>query len=114
MRASFRQQHTAAQHELIMVSFLSNEAEVLRLRLSPPAVSCCLSTQHASGWVCRDVNLQELDLAKAVELLQWPLSLGDHPVLNQPVLVNLGKFGFYVQAGNMKASLPKVSRMTHA
>ncbi len=49
-----------------------------------------------------------------MELLQWPLGLGDHPVLNQPVLVNRGKFGYYVQAGNVKASIPKVSCMTHA
>ncbi|KAL0040585.1 hypothetical protein WJX77_011670 [Trebouxia sp. C0004] len=54
----------------------------------------------------KDVNLQELDLAKAVELLQWPLSLGDHPALNQPILLNHSKFGYYVQAGNVKASLP--------
>ena len=73
-----------------------------------------MSTQNGSGWLCRDVNLQELDLAKAVELLQWPLSLGDHPVLDQPVLVNRGKFGFYVQGANVKAAIPKVSRMTHA
>ena len=104
----------AGKHELIMVSFWSNDAEVLTMRLINPCELCCLGSQPNSGRVCRDVNLQELDLAKAVELLQWPLSLGDHPVLNQPVLINRSNFGFYVQGGNVKASLPKVSRMTHA
>ena len=59
--------------------------------------------------ICRGVNLKDLDVERAVQLLKWPLLLGEHDALKQPVLLHHGKFGYYVQVGHTNAPLPKVS-----
>ena len=59
-------------------------------------------------FLCRPLDLENLDLEKAVELLRYPLPLGNHPDDNEPVTLNCGKFGFYVQAGDLRANIPKV------
>lgn len=50
-----------------------------------------------------------MDLPRALQLLSLPLPLGEHPELGGPVLLNLGRFGPYVEHADKAASLPKVS-----
>lgn len=51
--------------------------------------------------------MEGLDLATALELLKWPVELGDAPS-GQAVLLARGKYGFYVQQGELRASIQKV------
>lgn len=69
---------------------------------NPPGVEHqCLYMVHSRRAV------KGLDLASALEMLKWPVVLGDAPS-GEAVLVAKGKYGFYVQQGGLKASLGKV------
>ena len=52
-------------------------------------------------------DVEGQDLATALELLKWPVVLGDAPS-GEAVLLARGKFGFYVQQGELRASIHKV------
>jgi len=48
----------------------------------------------------------EVNLQTAIDLLSLPRVLGEHPETGQPVKANIGRFGPYVQHGDVFASLP--------
>lgn len=50
-------------------------------------------------------EVEGLDLAKALELLKWPVHVGDDPS-GQPVHVHKGKFNYYVKRGGETATVP--------
>ena len=53
----------------------------------------------------RDVQPGEVSLRTAVELLELPRELGEHPETGKPILANIGRYGPYVQHGSTFASL---------
>ena len=59
----------------------------------------------------RDDDLLTVGLNRAVDVLAQKLAsvrtLGPHPADKEPVLVRKGRFGPYVQHGNMVANLPR-------
>lgn len=57
--------------------------------------------------MCRKNDVEGLDLATALQLLKWPVVLGDAPN-GELVLLARGKYGFYVQLGELRASVHKV------
>jgi DNA topoisomerase I len=52
------------------------------------------------------VNLQDLTLKKAEELLSLPIKLGMNPE-SQEIFIGIGKFGPYIKCGNKFTSVPK-------
>ena len=58
----------------------------------------------------RASEVKDLTLEEAVELLSWPRLLGNHDSLHDPVVQHRGKYGYYVQVGQTKATIPKVRR----
>lgn len=64
-------------------------------------------TDKGSLHVSRKDDVEGLDLATALELLKWPVVLGDAPS-GEAVLLARGKYGFYVQQGQLRASVQKV------
>lgn len=48
---------------------------------------------------------ESIDLEVALAMLSFPRELGMHPVLEEPVMVKSGKFGFYVQCKDKNVSL---------
>ena len=63
--------------------------------------------QKGSLHVCSKDDVEGLDLATALELLKWPVVLGDAPS-REAVLLARGKYGFYVQQGELRAPIRKV------
>ena len=61
------------------------------------------------GSQCRPVELEDLNLAKAVNFVQYPLPLGSHADDSEPVTLNSGKFGLHAQAGNLTSPVPKLT-----
>ena len=60
--------------------------------------------------MCRKDDVEGLDLATALKLLKWPVVLGDAPS-GEAVLLARGKYGFYAQQGELRASIRKVCLM---
>ncbi|KAI4316196.1 hypothetical protein L6164_024199 [Bauhinia variegata] len=52
-------------------------------------------------------DVGSVTLEDALELLRYPLKLGDHPKDGQPVLLKIGKVGFSVRHRRTMASVPK-------
>lgn len=67
---------------------------------------------HCLYVIHRHRDVAGLDLATALELLKWPVVLGDAPS-GEAVLLARGKYGFYVQQGELSASLDKVRLLLH-
>lgn len=61
--------------------------------------------------MCRRADLSGLDLERAIELLQWPLLLGEHSDLKDSVFLHLGKYGHYFQVGNTRVPVLKVRHL---
>lgn len=61
-----------------------------------------------SWHICRKDELLTLELTTAVELLQWPMLLGDDPRGDQVYMIRTQSGYFYVQRGEMRARIPKV------
>ncbi len=55
----------------------------------------------------RGAKIADLTLEKAVDLLLLPKDLGIFPETGEKILANVGRFGPYVQAGKIFASVPK-------
>lgn len=55
----------------------------------------------------KGMTLADLDLDKALALLKLPRTLGQHPESGKPLVVNVGRFGPYVQHASTFASLKK-------
>jgi DNA topoisomerase I len=53
------------------------------------------------------LTLEQVDLAKALKLLEFPKFLGEHPVLKKPVQAGLGRFGPFVVCEKDFRSIPK-------
>ena len=54
-----------------------------------------------------DINVENVTLDLALDLLKYPLMLGNHHEDNEPVIMNAGPFGWYVSHSNVNASLSK-------
>ncbi len=54
---------------------------------------------------------EEVDLEKAQYLLSLPRELGTHPETGKPVLLQVGRYGPYVQHERERASLPEVEKL---
>ncbi len=52
-----------------------------------------------------NVGQEEVDLAKALEILSLPRTLGEHPEMKQPIVAALGKFGPYIKSGDETRSI---------
>ncbi|MCS6838890.1 MAG: DNA topoisomerase I, partial [Bdellovibrionaceae bacterium] len=50
---------------------------------------------------------EDVNLAVAIELLNLPKNLGNHPQTGKPVLVQLGRFGPYVSCDGESRSIPR-------
>ncbi|MBY0611720.1 MAG: type I DNA topoisomerase [Beijerinckiaceae bacterium] len=55
--------------------------------------------------VPKGVRPAEVDLAKALQLLSLPRTVGLHPETGEPILASLGKYGPYVQHGKTYANI---------
>jgi DNA topoisomerase-1 len=55
----------------------------------------------------KGMNVEDLDLATALKLLDLPRTLGDHPENAAPVIAASGRFGPYVKWGHETRSLPE-------
>jgi len=55
----------------------------------------------------RGEKIADVTLEKAVDLLLLPKDLGIFPETGEKILANIGRFGPYVQAGKIYASVPK-------
>lgn len=58
----------------------------------------------------KDVN--SITLEYALELLRYPVTLGDHPADGQPVILKVAKVGFAVRHRRTIASVPKDMKPT--
>ena len=56
---------------------------------------------------CRAVDAGTVTLESALQLLQYPMTLGEHPE-GGPVTLHNGPYSFYVQHNGTNASVPKV------
>ncbi|KAK4746766.1 hypothetical protein SAY87_025803 [Trapa incisa] len=61
--------------------------------------------KRASTAQLKDAEL--ITLGDAIELLQYPITLGKHPKDGQPVVLKLSKVGFTIRHGRNIASVPK-------
>ncbi|KAL4285227.1 hypothetical protein GQ457_16G006790 [Hibiscus cannabinus] len=52
-------------------------------------------------------NVESITLENALEVLRYPVTLGEHPKDGQPVILKLAKFGFSVRHRRTTASVPK-------
>lgn len=55
----------------------------------------------------KGVRPEDVTLEKALELFQFPRTLGVHPETGEPVEVYLGRFGPFVKCGNNTRSIPE-------
>ena len=55
----------------------------------------------------RGVDKEAVDLARALDLLALPRTVGVHPEDGEPVEAGIGRFGPYVRCGKTYASIPK-------
>ncbi|MGI9176130.1 MAG: topoisomerase C-terminal repeat-containing protein, partial [Rhodothermales bacterium] len=55
----------------------------------------------------KGVDAADVDLQMALDLLNLPRVLGDHPESGQPIKASIGRYGPYVQHGSTFASLKK-------
>ena len=55
----------------------------------------------------KGVEPADVDLQMALDLLNLPRALGDHPESGQPIKASIGRYGPYVQHGSTFASLKK-------
>lgn len=53
------------------------------------------------------MNANSITLEEAIDLLRFPITIGDHPVDSQPVLVQISKGGFAVKHRRNTVSVPK-------
>jgi DNA topoisomerase-1 len=58
------------------------------------------------GWA-----VDEMDLEKALLLLNLPRKVGDHPEDGEPVEAGIGRYGPYVKHGRVYANLPEVEEV---
>nr|XP_024364325.1 uncharacterized protein LOC112276825 isoform X3 [Physcomitrium patens] len=54
----------------------------------------------------KGVKSEEVTLQKALELLSYPRELGKHPAEGTPIIVSIGKFGFFLRHRAIIASVP--------
>lgn len=55
----------------------------------------------------RGMSISDITLEKAAELLQLPREIGIFPETGETIIANQGRFGPFVQAGKIYASVPK-------
>ena len=60
--------------------------------------------------MCRDIDVGDVTLDMALDLLKWPVELGEHPE-GGPVTVHNGPFSFYVQYRTKRVPISKVSHV---
>ncbi|KZV23291.1 hypothetical protein F511_02192 [Dorcoceras hygrometricum] len=60
--------------------------------------------------LCQIKNVESITLEDALNLLQYPLTLGNHPDDDQPVILKLSRVGFTVRHRRTIASVPKNMR----
>lgn len=57
------------------------------------------------------LTVEQVDLPKALQLLELPKTLGTHPTLGKPVQVGLGRFGPFVVCSGDYRSIPKTQSL---
>ena len=78
--------------------------EIFALRLkNGPVVRMKIGEKWKYGSIKRPNTLKNIRLDVAIKLLSYPKILGDYE--DSPIMLNKGKFGFYLSWGDKKASL---------
>lgn len=57
------------------------------------------------------LTIEQVDMPKALQLLELPKTLGMHPVIGKPVQVGLGRFGPFVVCAGDYRSIPKTQSL---
>ncbi|OAE18673.1 hypothetical protein AXG93_4448s1080 [Marchantia polymorpha subsp. ruderalis] len=57
--------------------------------------------------VPKNMNVDEITLASAMELLKYPIELGTHPTLDTPILMCFGHYGHFIRCRGSFVSVPK-------
>lgn len=57
------------------------------------------------------LTIEQVDMPKALQLLELPKTLGMHPTLDKPVQVGLGRFGPFVVCSGDYRSIPKTQSL---
>ncbi|MFP3028390.1 MAG: topoisomerase C-terminal repeat-containing protein, partial [Wolbachia sp.] len=58
----------------------------------------------------KDINVNEIDLSTATQLLSLPKVIGEHPKTGKEVKIGLGRFGYYIFYDGRYFSLKKSSK----
>ncbi|QKX01519.1 type I DNA topoisomerase [Wolbachia endosymbiont of Cruorifilaria tuberocauda] len=54
------------------------------------------SEKKKTGSIPKDMNINDIDLITAVQLLSLPKVIGEHPKTGKKVKIGLGRFGYYI------------------
>ncbi|QKX02550.1 type I DNA topoisomerase [Wolbachia endosymbiont of Dirofilaria (Dirofilaria) immitis] len=68
------------------------------------------SEKKKTGFIPKDMNINDIDLITATQLLSLPKIIGEHPKTGKEIKMGLGRFGYYIFYDGKYFSLKKSSK----